>query len=100
MQLLSVTVKAPNADFEAAFRVIAKERIGGLITSPSPLIGLHRNRILQLLEKNRIPAMHATQDWTNAGGLMSYGANQFDLSRRAACTWTGFSKVPNPLTCR
>ena len=28
--------------------------------------------------------MHATPDWTDAGGLMSYGANQVDLSRRAA----------------
>jgi putative ABC transport system substrate-binding protein len=84
VQLLSATVKPPNPDFEAAFRVMAKERIGALITSPSPLIDLHRNNILQLIKQTRIPAMHATQDWTNAGGLMSYGANQFDLSRRAA----------------
>ena len=83
-QLLSVSVKAPSPDFERAFRVMSKERIGGLITSPSPLIGLHRTRILRLLEKNRIPATHATQEWTAAGGLMSYGANQLDLSRRAA----------------
>jgi len=84
VQLLSVPVKAPNPDFEGAFRVIAKERIGALITSPSPLIQLHLKRILQLVKQNRIPAIHATQDWTTAGGLMSYGANQFDLSRRAA----------------
>ena len=84
VQLLSVAVKAPNPDFEGAFRVMAKKRIGALITSPSPLIGLHRKRILQLVEQNGIPAMHTTQDWTNAGGLMSYGANQVDLSRRAA----------------
>jgi putative ABC transport system substrate-binding protein len=84
VQLLSVAVKAPNPDFEGAFRVMAKERLGALITSPSPLIGLHRKRILQLVEQNRIPAMHPAQDWTAAGGLMSYGANTVDLSRRAA----------------
>jgi ABC-type uncharacterized transport system substrate-binding protein len=84
VQLLSVAVKAPNPDFESAFRVIAKERIGALITSPSPLIGFHRNRILDLVKQKRIPAIHATEDWTNAGGLLSYGANQVDLSRRAA----------------
>lgn len=39
---------------------------------------------LVVLKQNRIPAMHSTQDWANAGGLMSYGANQVDLSRRAA----------------
>ena len=84
VQLLSVPVKAPNPDFEGAFRVMAKERIGALITSPSPLIGLHQKRILQLVDQNRIPAMHSTLEWANAGGLMSYGANQIDLSRRAA----------------
>ena len=84
VQLLSVAVKAPNPDFQGAFRTMIKQRIGALITSPSPLIGLHRKKILQLAEQNRIPAMHATSDWTDAGGLMSYGANQVDLSRRAA----------------
>jgi putative ABC transport system substrate-binding protein len=84
VQLLSVTVKPPNPDFEGAFRVMVKNRIGALITSPSPLIGLHRKKILQLVEQNRIPAIHPAQDWTAAGGLMSYGANQVDLSRRAA----------------
>ena len=84
VQFKSVEVRAPNPDLEGAFRDMAKERIGGLITSPSPLIGLHRKRILQLAEQNRIPAMHPTQDWTATGGLMSYGANTVDLSRRAA----------------
>ena len=84
VQLLSVPVKTPNPDFEGAFRVMTKERIGGLITSPGPLMGFHRRRILQLVEQNRIPAIHSAQDWTAAGGLMSYGANQIDQSRRAA----------------
>ncbi len=84
VQLLSVPVKTPHPDFEGAFRVMTKERIGGLITSPGPLMSFHRRRILQLVEQNRIPAIHSAQDWTAAGGLMSYGANQIDQSRRAA----------------
>jgi putative ABC transport system substrate-binding protein len=39
---------------------------------------------LALVELNRIPAMHSEQEWTTAGGLMSYGSNRVDLSRRAA----------------
>jgi len=84
VQLLSVPVKAPNPNFEDAFRVMSKERIGALITSPSPLIGRHQKKVLQLVDQKRIPAMHSTLEWANAGGLMSYGANQIDLSRRAA----------------
>jgi putative tryptophan/tyrosine transport system substrate-binding protein len=79
-----VEVKAPNPDFDGAFRVMIKERIGALVTSPGPLIGFHRKRILELVEQNRIPAIHPDQVWVNLGGLMSYGANQADLYRRAA----------------
>jgi putative ABC transport system substrate-binding protein len=44
----------------------------------------HRKRILQLTEQNRIPAIHPEQQWANAGGLMSYGANTLDQYRRVA----------------
>jgi putative tryptophan/tyrosine transport system substrate-binding protein len=84
VQLQSVGVKLPNPDFEGTFRVMAKDHIGALITSPGPLLGFHRKRILQLAEQNRLPAIHPTEEWANSGGLMSYGANRVDLSRRAA----------------
>ena len=84
VQLHSVGVKPSNPDFEDAFRKMAKDHIGALITSPGPLLGFHRKRILQLAEQNRLPAIHPTEEWANSGGLMSYGANRADLSRRAA----------------
>jgi putative ABC transport system substrate-binding protein len=84
VQILSVEVKAPNPDLEGAFRVMAKERIGALITSSSPTTTFHRKRILALVNQNRIPAMHPEQDWATSGGLMSYGASTVDLYRRAA----------------
>jgi putative ABC transport system substrate-binding protein len=79
-----VGVKAPNLDIEGAFRLMVKERIGALVTSPAPLMRFHRKRILQLTEQNRIPAIHPEQQWANAGGLMSYGANTLDQYRRVA----------------
>jgi putative ABC transport system substrate-binding protein len=81
-----VEVKAQDPDLEGAFRVMAKERIGAVITSPSPRLSLslHRKRILQLLEQARMPAIHPSAEWVEAGGLMYYGANDPDLFRRAA----------------
>ena len=79
-----VEVKGPNPDFDGAFRVIIKERIGALVTEATPLFSAHRKRILELVEQSRIPAMHSEQEWATAGGLMSYGSNRVDLSRRAA----------------
>jgi len=63
---------------------MVKERIGAVITATGPLIGLHRTRIMELLEQNRMPAIHAESQWVDRGGLMSYGTNQPNLYRRAA----------------
>ena len=79
-----VEVKTQNPDIEGAFRVIVNERIGAVVTEATPLFSAHRKKILELVEQNHIPAMHSEQEWANAGGLMSYGSNRVDLSRRAA----------------
>jgi putative ABC transport system substrate-binding protein len=84
VQFQAVEVKAPNPDFEDAFKFMAKERIGGLVTEGPPVITLHRKRILELAGKNRLPAIHTEHEWANDGGLMSYGANRNDPYRRAA----------------
>jgi putative ABC transport system substrate-binding protein len=85
-----VEVKAPNPDFEGAFRFMVKERIGGLVTEGPPLISLNRKKILQLAEQNRIPAIHTEEEWANAGGLMSYGANRIEPYR---CVATYVDKI-------
>jgi putative ABC transport system substrate-binding protein len=78
-----VEVKAPNPDLAGAFRAMVEERIGGLVTE-GPLITFHRKRVLELVAQNRIPAIHTDQAWTNAGGLMSYGASRVEGYRRIA----------------
>ena len=81
-----VEVKAQDPDIDGAFRVMVKERVGGLITSSSPRLNftLYRKKILQLLEQARMPAIHPSAEWVDAGGLMYYAANIPDLYRRAA----------------
>jgi putative ABC transport system substrate-binding protein len=61
-----------------------KERAEALITLRGPLIVNQSKRILDLAAKNRLPAMYDDRSTVEAGGLMSYGANQADLDRRAA----------------
>jgi len=84
VQFQFVEVKAPASDLEGAFLVMVKERIGALVISSAPLLSFHRKKILQLVEQNRIPAIYPDQEWSTAGGLISYGANLPDLYRRAA----------------
>ena len=63
---------------------MVKERIGGLVTEGPPLISSNQKNILQLAERHRIPAIYSRQEWANAGGLMTYGADGVEQYRRAA----------------
>jgi len=49
-----------------------------------PLVNTHRIRINTLAMAARLPTMHGSREWVEAGALMSYGANNPDLFRRAA----------------
>jgi len=85
VKLDRVELKTANPDFDGAFRMMAKERIGAVMTTGGFLsTTLHRKRILELLEQARIPAIHSNTVWMDDGGLMYYGANSSDLYRRAA----------------
>src|SRR5262249_1701183 len=48
------------------------------------LTATNRIRINSLALSARLPTMHGTREYVEAGGLMSYGANFPDLFRRAA----------------
>ena len=82
VEFLSVAVKGPNPDIEGAFRTMIKERLGAFVTEAPPLISFHRKMILKLAAQYRIPAIYTDQEWANAGGLMSYGANRVEPYRR------------------
>ena len=85
VKLQLIEVNNPEPDLEGAFRVMAKERIGGLITGSGTLsLSLYRNKILELVKQTRTPAIYPAVIWTEAGGLMHYGAHIPDLYRRAA----------------
>jgi ABC-type uncharacterized transport system substrate-binding protein len=84
VEFLSVAVKGPKPDIEGAFRTMIREHLGALVTEAPPLISFHREKILQLAAQYRIPGIHTEQEWTNAGGLMSYGANRVEPYRRIA----------------
>jgi putative ABC transport system substrate-binding protein len=80
-----IEVKFPDPDLEGAFRVMAKERVGALITGSGTLgSSLHRKKILELVKQARMPVIYTTEPWVTAGGLMYYGTNDPDLFRRAA----------------
>jgi putative ABC transport system substrate-binding protein len=83
MTLQSVEIRGPD-DFNTAFSAMTRERTEALITFSDPLIILHRSRIAELAAKRRLPAVYASREVVDAGGLMAYGPSAADLFRRAA----------------
>jgi putative ABC transport system substrate-binding protein len=73
-----------RSDFESAFRGATGKGLHGLITLRDPLIVTERKRIADLAVKSKLPAIYDERDFTEAGGLMSYGTDLADVYRRAA----------------
>jgi len=84
VKVVSVEVRAPNPDLDGAFRTATGERVDSIIIQPGPVFIVHRKRFLELAAKNRLPAMYGDREWTEAGGVMSYGVDYLDLHHRAA----------------
>ncbi len=83
LKVQSLAVRSPN-DFESAFGAAAKGRADVLFVMADALFNSYPSRIVQLATKNRLPAMYDRIEFVEAGGLMSYGVDLADLSRRAA----------------
>jgi len=72
------------AEIERAVSAFARESNGGLIVLPNPITISHRELIIALAARHRLPAVYAYRYFVTAGGLMSYGVDPADLFRRAA----------------
>ncbi len=83
IQTLQV-IRDPNPDLEGAFREARKGRVSALIVTRNAVLTPHTKKIVDLAIKNRLPSMHEVSDRVEAGGLMSYGANDGEIYRRAA----------------
>ena len=73
-----------RTDLEIAFQAAAKSGAGALIMVEDTLLLSHRARIAKLAEEGRLPALCASREFVDAGGLMSYGPNIEDMFHRAA----------------
>jgi putative ABC transport system substrate-binding protein len=76
-------IHAPG-EIEPAIDAFAAEPNGGLLVLPSPLSATHRERIIALAARNRLPAVYAFRFFVESGGLASYGVDNIDMFRRAA----------------
>ena len=71
-------------DFEKVFAALNKQRPDGLYVSGGPLMNANQKRIVGFALKSRLPSMYSSRAFVDAGGLMSYGADQADSYQRVA----------------
>jgi putative tryptophan/tyrosine transport system substrate-binding protein len=83
VKLQYLDIRDPK-DIETAFRAASKGRAEALLVLASPLFVLQRTQLTDLALKNRLPAIYDRREFVDDGGLMSYGTNFADMSRRAA----------------
>src|SRR5262249_12830793 len=71
-------------EIERAVAACARSPNGGLITTGGGASVVHRDLIITLAARHKLPAVHYERYWVAAGGLMSYGPDQMDMYRHAA----------------
>jgi putative ABC transport system substrate-binding protein len=71
-------------EIEREFAMMTKERANAAIILSDPFFLQESRPIAAQALKHRLPSISGNQEYSEAGGLMSYGANQVDNFRRAA----------------
>ena len=86
--LIGVDVRPVNvrdaSEIERAVTTFARNSNGGLIVTASALSSLHRELIIALAARHKLPAVYYRRGYVTDGGLISYGYNEDDQYRRAA----------------
>ena len=72
------------AEIERAIDAFTREPNGSLLVLPDVTTAVHRELIVALAVRHRLPAVYSNRYFVASGGLVSYGVDIVDLYRRAA----------------
>jgi putative tryptophan/tyrosine transport system substrate-binding protein len=83
VEVILINVRDPG-EIERAITAFARSSNGGLIVTGSPLAIVHRDLIITLAARHKLPAVYYERFFAAGGGLISYGPNIVDQYRQAA----------------
>ena len=72
------------AEYQRVFAEIAQDRPDGIMVDGRADLLAYHQLIVELVNKSRLPAMYASRDYVEAGGLMAYEADTGEAGRRTA----------------
>jgi len=80
---LPLEESTPTA-IQRAFAKIAQQQSDAIVVNSIGILLPHRQLIVELVEKSRLPAIYPWRDYVEAGGLMAYASDDRELWRRMA----------------
>jgi len=89
-----------RAEIEAVISALAREPASGVIPIPDFFTVVHRDLIIALSARYRLPATYGFRFFVADGGLVSYGVDLSDMQRRAATYVDRILKGASPPTYR
>jgi putative tryptophan/tyrosine transport system substrate-binding protein len=84
LKLDEIETQRDTKGLESAFQTAKKKEVNAIMTTGAPFFFAERKRMVEFADKYRLPAIYPQKEFVEAGGLMSYGTDYTDLSRRAA----------------
>jgi putative ABC transport system substrate-binding protein len=84
LKLEEIKTQSDAKGFERAFQTAKQKQVDGIMTQSARSYFAERKRIVELAARYWLPAIYPQDEFVEAGGLMSYGADFRDLYRRAA----------------
>jgi ABC-type uncharacterized transport system substrate-binding protein len=93
---VSIITVRDAAGIGAAFAAAARDNVQALFVSQSPFFNTHRVEIAAQAARARLPAIYGFREFTDAGGLMSYGPSLPDVYRRFAALVDKILKGASP----
>jgi putative ABC transport system substrate-binding protein len=102
-QSVGVEVSSVNlrdaGEIEHVVSTFARSSNGGLIATLSGLAVVHRELIIALAARHKLPAVYYRRQFVTDGGLISYGPDYADQYRRAAATSIASPRAQSPQIC-
>lgn len=100
-QRIEILDASTPAEIDAAFAGMAEKRVGGLLVMGDPFFNNRREQIIRHAAQHAIPALYEWRQFTEIGGLASYGASftdtQHQMGRHAGAILKGAMPAELPI---
>jgi putative ABC transport system substrate-binding protein len=81
---ISIARASDSSDIESAFAALVRDKVNALIVGTDPFFFQRRVQLTMLATRHALPAVYNVREYTETGGLMSYGTSQTEAFRQMA----------------